>query len=269
MVLTMASEEAFFSLVCPQVADTQPEIGYVSIRPAHLISSSALLTQDDRVHGICSNGEYDHSEVSRTGVERRRTEHETEDGHCFRDSDVPCSLVEFTGVVRPPDGDSTSNEVRRAGKSECNLLVESESLDGGREEVLETIGSQVHVLHESEEPELRIRGSGLETSPDRDSFFRTDLVALHTAVREQTLLRSEPLSDEWVVWKNETGTNGDHSGDSSLDDEQPFPSCKASHTVRKLAHSLCVDALKFTHPSISKMPRAISPAKAVARMLPV
>lgn len=55
-----------------------------------------------------------HAEVAGTSVECGGAEDEAEDCDSFRGCDVPCSLVVLSGVVRPPDGDGTGDEVWRA-----------------------------------------------------------------------------------------------------------------------------------------------------------
>lgn len=66
---------------------------------------------------------------------------------------MPGPLVLLTGVSRPEHRDDAGNKIRRAGQNERDGPVEAERANGGGEEVLESVGRDVHVLHEHEHPE--------------------------------------------------------------------------------------------------------------------
>lgn len=72
--------------------------------------------EDDRVDGVCSDGEDNHGEVARAGVQRRSCEDETEDGDELGGGDVPCALIEAPGLPGPVDGDYAGDKVGRAGQ---------------------------------------------------------------------------------------------------------------------------------------------------------
>ena len=65
---------------------------------------------------------------------------------------MPGSLVELAARPGDENGDRASDEIWRAGKDKCDSLTKAKCLHNGGEEVLETIRSQVHMGHESEDP---------------------------------------------------------------------------------------------------------------------
>lgn len=196
-----------------------------------LAASGADPAEDDGVDSVGSDGEDNHGEVPGAGVEGGAAQDEAEDGDGLGDGDVPGALVEFTGGSGPEDGDEAGNEVRWAGEDEGDGAVEAEGLDGGGEEVLESVGGQVHVLHECEKPEFGVAGGLQEALDARGRGLVAHGVALDAVVCELALFRSEPFGVEGVVGEGENSAKGDDEGRNTLDDEEPAPAGETGHAV--------------------------------------
>lgn len=129
---------------------------------------------------------------------------------------MPRTLVVFSRRDGPQDGDHASHEVGRTGENEGDGSVEAEgpvieirvsplkvkdvrmsiyvcvcvcvfgmsldSLDNSREEILEAVGSQMHVLHKRKDPDTVVRGSLLESRKGAGMAFTLDGVLLHPIV---------------------------------------------------------------------------------------
>ena len=93
-----------------------------------------------------ANCENTHGEVSSASVERCTSEDEADDSHSLSRCDVPCPLVRLARLPAPVDRDDTSNEVRRARQNQRDGGSEAKCLDNRWEEVLEPVGSKMHVL---------------------------------------------------------------------------------------------------------------------------
>ena len=221
IVLTIARDDAFFSLVWPQVAETQPRIILLT-QYVPIVALVRIRLWDTKGAGL-TDGEDNHGEVLCAHVQRRETKDKTKDGDSFGHSDMPCALVEATRRITVGDRTESGNEVRRAGKGESDLCVEFEGFDDGGEEVLESVCSKMHVLHESEEPELRVRCRCLETGEWAHNALFADGVEKNAVVCQDALFRCEPLGVERIVWKDKACDNRYNEGCDTLNDEKPLP----------------------------------------------
>ena len=95
-------------------------------------------------------------------------------------------------------------------------------------EVLESVGSQVEMSHEREEPNDRVRTSLSEADPNTGISFLLNSVGGNAAVGKYSFLRGKPSSGQGCVWKAEESDNGNDEGDSSLEDEKPLPAGQSS-----------------------------------------
>lgn len=213
-----------------------------------LATSRANPAENDGVDGIGSNRKDDHGEISRAGIEGGTAEDKAEDGDGLCDSNMPGSFVVFTGRSTPEDGDETGNEVGWAGEDEGDGAVEAEGFDGGGEEVLEAIGSQVHVLHKGKEPELGVASGILETGKSAGAGFATDGVTLDAIMGQLAFFGGEPAGGERVVRKGKDSTDGNDEGGNTLDDKEPAPAGKTSDAIHledsesnKSSESSCKD----------------------------
>lgn len=152
---------------------------------------------------------------------------------------MPGALVEFPRAVGPGNGDDAGDQIRWAGEHEGDGLRESEGLDSRREEVLEAVGGEMHVLHEGElqsqsvsdgerrtrkqtyEPQLRILCGFLEAVHGAGLGFGADCIGDDASVGELALFGVQPAGLEGVVGQDEDGGDRDDEGDSTLNDEEP------------------------------------------------
>lgn len=125
---------------------------------------------------------------------------------------MPSPLIETSRLVRPVDAGESSNEVGRASQDEGNLPAQAHGLDDRREEVLEAVGGEMHVLHQGKEPDLGIAGRLLETNPWAFLAFFANSVTDDAAVGKDAFLGGQPASVGGVVGKNKSGSNGDNKG---------------------------------------------------------
>lgn len=137
---------------------------------------------------------------------------------------MPSSLVEFTRRPGYSNSDGTGDKVWWAGKYQSDGIVEAKSLDNSGEEVLETVGSKMHVCHTSKDPDHGIRGSLLKAVPCRSLTLVLDGVELHAVDCEIALLLSEPLSVVGEVGEEEETDDGNDEGNSTLKNEEPYNS---------------------------------------------
>lgn len=86
-------------------------------------------------------------------------------------------------------------------------------------EVLESIGSQVEMGHECEEPNDRIRTSLSETNPDTGITFLLNSISGNAAVSEYSFLGGKPSRSQGRVWKTEESDNSNNESNCSLEDE--------------------------------------------------
>ena len=197
-----------------------------------LAASGSNPAENDGVDGVGADGENDHGEVLGACVQGSEGEDETEDGDRFRDRDVSGALVEATRRPRPGDRDETGNEVGRASEGKGNSLVEVKGLNSSREEVLEAVGSKVHVLHECEEPELGVGRGGLEASVRADDTLLANGVCENAVVCQETLFGCKPLGVERIVGKHKSRGQSNDKGCNTLDDEKPLPATETSDFVK-------------------------------------
>lgn len=95
-------------------------------------------------------------------------------------------------------------------------------------EVLESVGSQVEMSHEREEPDDRVRTSLSEANPDAGISFLLNSICGNATVSEYSFLRGKPSGGQGRVWKAEESDDGNDEGDSSLEDEKPLPASQSS-----------------------------------------
>jgi hypothetical protein len=147
---------------------------------------------------------------------------------------VPCSLVEPSGGPRDCHADETSYEIWWAGKCESRCSVKSESFDNGGQEVLEAIGSEMHVVHEAEQlieeknisrryvtskilvnvmnnyPNLLINKALTQALPYTGVLGSSIRSIIEDAtVSKFSLLWCEPASLQWTVREREDGDYSD------------------------------------------------------------
>lgn len=226
--------------------------------------------QDNRVDGICPDGEHYHCEVSGAHVQGGHSENEAEHSDGLGDGDVPSALVALAGADRPEDGNEAGDEVRRAGEHQSYGLGKPERLHNCREEVLEAIGRQVHMLHEGKEPELRVRRGFLQACKGAGISLGAYGVPLDAIVSELALSFGEPASVERMVGQGKGRDDGDEKGHGTQEDEEPSMTRRVStETLFRWSVDAHLQPLSPATSSIWKMPAAMRPANAVARMLPV
>jgi hypothetical protein len=92
-------------------------------------------SENDGVDGVDTGGEEKAGYISRSNVERCRTDEETNDGETHHAGDMPCSIVELSRRDTDEDADSTSDKRRGCGKDKSDGCAESERLDNGWEEL--------------------------------------------------------------------------------------------------------------------------------------
>lgn len=90
-------------------------------------------TKQDRVDSVRADSEETHGKVTGADVECTAGENKAEDGNCFGDGDVPCSLIKVTGRGGPENGDAAGDKVGWAGEYECDGGIEAEGVNDGRE----------------------------------------------------------------------------------------------------------------------------------------
>lgn len=98
-------------------------------------------------------------------------------------------------------------------------------------EVLEAVGSEMHVGHQAEQPNNGVADGLLEARHDRGVSGVGGGVELHAVVGEITLLRSEPLGGGGEVGEDEVSDHRDHEGHDALEDEEPLPAGDAAEAV--------------------------------------
>lgn len=148
--------------------------------------------ENDTIDGIRTDSEDDHGKISCSGVQCGASEHETEDCNRFGHGDVPCALILFAGVGRPEDGCEASDEIGWASEDEGDGLTEAKSLNGCREEIFETIGCKMHVLHKCEEPQFWIFGRFFQPSTSAGSLLAAHCITLNASMGQLPLLRAQP-----------------------------------------------------------------------------
>ena len=115
----------------------------------------------------------------------------------------PSALVEPPRRPRPGNRDNTSNEVRRTSQHQSNSLVEPQSLNSRREEVLESIGAQVAMLHDYKQPDLRVLCSLEDARPGGRLSLVSDGIALGSLVSEGSFFWCQPPCCQRFVGQDE------------------------------------------------------------------
>ena len=203
------------------------------------IRTGSAPTQDERVDAVCTNGENDHGNIAACNTKRRACNEKPDSSDDLGDGNVPCALIEFSGRPRDSDGDSTGDKIGRACKDEGDSFAESEGLDNSGEEVLESIRCQVHVRHESKNPDHGIFSGLTETDPDTGVLALTDGVESHTVNSKIALFLCEPPSVVGKVRKEEVPDDSDDKGNNTLEDEEPLPATKTSNITKSVENTSC------------------------------
>ncbi|KAI6749917.1 hypothetical protein HG531_007182 [Fusarium graminearum] len=189
-------------------------------------------TKDKTVDGVSTDGEDYHADVAACCVHGGSSGSETDNGDGLGSGDVPGSLVVATGHPGDEDSACASDEVRRASKDESDSSVKAKSLDDGREEVLETVGSQMEMSHGTEDPDKRVLGSLLQTLHGASLTLVADSIEFHTVVGQLSLLLSQPSGSKREIGKDEVSDNSDDKSDSTLKDEEPLPASNTSDIIK-------------------------------------
>jgi len=71
--------------------------------------------------------------------------------------------------------------------------------------------------HESEQPDLRVLRSVLQTSPWRNYTPHTNGICENTTIRELTFLWRQPLRRQWVIGEDESGDQRNHESNHTVD----------------------------------------------------
>ena len=75
--------------------------------------------------------------------------------------------------------------------------------EGAPTEIFETVGRNVHVLHENEDPQPRIFNSLLQPLKCAGFAIVANGVAVHSLLCKHPLVRSEPPCFRGVIWQSE------------------------------------------------------------------
>lgn len=73
---------------------------------------------------------------------------------------LPSAFVEVAAGPRVGNGAKAGDQVRRARQHQRDGAVEAERLDDGREEILEAVGSEMHVLRRALRQYMVLQGEG-------------------------------------------------------------------------------------------------------------
>jgi hypothetical protein len=114
-----------------------------SLLLGRLATGRTAPSEDERVDAVGADSEDDHGGVAARYADGGRGDEETDNGHALGDGDVPCALVELARGPGDCDCDDTSDQVGWACQDESHEFAEAESLNNGREEILEAIGCEV------------------------------------------------------------------------------------------------------------------------------
>lgn len=95
----------------------------------------------------------------------------------------------------------------------CQIQLQKREGCSRGEEVLEAVGTEVHVVHESEEPDAGVNEGLLEALPRAASLDAVDVVALQAVVGELALLGREPAGCQRRVGEEGVRADGDETGD--------------------------------------------------------
>ena len=147
---------------------------------------------------------------------------------------MPRSLVKLAAGPRHRNGNNASDEIGRARQDQSNGLFEAECFDDGGEEVFEAVGGEMHMCHESKDPDHGVLGCLLETLPRRRFALVSDRVKFHAACGEDALFGSKPFGVVREVGQNEVSHDGDDERDSTLKDKQPAPSTQPTSTIHSV-----------------------------------
>lgn len=104
--------------------------------------------------------------------------------------------------------------------ADINILLSSQEgntlLNDCWEEVFESVGSKVHVLHESKHPHSVVRHGFLQSSECRRLLTFTYCLASDAIKSKLSLIGGKPLRSKRFVGKSENRSNRDHECDSAL-----------------------------------------------------
>jgi hypothetical protein len=165
-VLTMARLLAFFSLVCPQVAPTQPKTmeltQYVPTENTIMAKYLAPVLRDAQPRMKPKIA------TSLAAVMCQVRSLNCEPKLALTSRQNAGTEFQATYPARGPrisHRNNSRNQIRRTSQDQRDRLVEPKRLDSCWKEVLETVRSKMHVLHEGKQPQLGILGCLLEPVP--------------------------------------------------------------------------------------------------------
>jgi hypothetical protein len=100
-------------------------------------------------------------------------------------------------------------------------LVQAQSLDDRREKVLESVGRQMQVLSEAEEPYSGVGDRLLESLPGRSLLLSIDSVSEQSGVGELPLFLIQPLGGKRSVGKEWPGAKSNETSDGTCQSAVP------------------------------------------------
>lgn len=106
-------------------------------------------------------------------------------------------------------------------------MIESKSLDRSREEVLESVGAKMAMLHDHEKPNLGVFGSFDDTPPGCCLSVISDGITLASFKSQGSLFRGQPPCCQRLVGQDEERRDGNNESDGALKDEKPLPTSNA------------------------------------------
>lgn len=224
---------------CPDETECGADVGNGQSRRLLLLTLPACATdpsQDDRVYTVGADREDAHGEVPGSNVQCRAGQNETKYRNCLGDGDMPRALVVVSRRGCISHRNDASNQEWWTGQNQCDCPVETKRAHNRRRKVLESCSPNMDMLHEYKDPDLRVDGSFLETSPHRDIGGMSNSVACHTVMSKLTLVFGEPPGRQWFVRQDETGDNSNDKGDDTLKNEKPAPAGDTTNTI-KLEHA--------------------------------
>ena len=87
------------------------------------------------------------------------------------------------------------------------------------------------VLGKTEQPDSRVSDGLLETLPGRSLLLNIDSVSEKSGVSKLLLFLVEPLGSERCIGKEWPSTEGNETGNGTLNDEEPSPPGHALGTI--------------------------------------
>lgn len=150
---------------------------------------------------------------------------------------MPGSFVHLARPVRNKNGAATGDKVGGAGEDKGDGGVKAKGLDNAGEllivsmscnhriesgvtyKVLESIGGQMHVGHETEDPDHWILRSLLQTLKSAGSTLVTDSVELHAVESKVTLPLGKPPGSLGEIRKDKVSKECNDECNYTLQDE--------------------------------------------------